>query len=671
MDVLLLGIMVQIVGGAAAFALSRWPRCASGTGVAAAVLGAVMGLAPTSQVLLDGNPASRIFPWDAAHGWFHVEIDPLGAAFLVPMLGLTILSAVYGGDYLFAYRDRKLLGAPWFYFNCFVAGMALTLIARTVLVFFVAWEIMSVAAYFLVTLEHEKEEVRRAGWVYLVAAHLGAAFLFAAFLVLGSRTESQDFTRFQLMLTLSPAESGVVFVLALIGFGAKAGLVPFHVWLPEAHPAAPSHVSALMSGVMIKVGIYGLIRILTFLGPPAPWWGLSLAAIGMVTALVGISLALQQRDIKRILAYSSIENVGLIALALGVGVWGQAMHRPIVAAVGFTGALLHVWNHAAMKGLLFLAAGSVVHGIGTRDVERMGGLMKCMPWSAGAMTLGAVAIAALPPLNGFTSKWLMYLALLQCGLPPDTDQGLAALLSVGLLALVGGMAGLVFVRLIGIALLGSARSPAVENAHESSLWMRGPMLFLVGSCVLLAALPSCGVNLLGWPVVQILGSRDAAAFDALVLAENSMVSIGMMNAALLAVIGVISLVLVVVLRRSKSTEGPTWGCGYTQPSARIQYTSRSFGELLEKYFLPRFLHSRSTRVAPDGLFPAPGAFAAQNPDPFSEKWYEPFFARWARRFVWLRILQQGQVNIYLAYIVLTVVLALAWLSMRSWWRAAG
>ena len=670
MDVLLLGITVQIIGGAAAFALSRWPRCASATGALAAVLGAMLGLAPTLQVLLDGNSVSRVFAWDTAHGFFHVEIDPLGAAFLVPVLGLTILSAVYGADYLFVYRDRKSLGAPWFFFNCFVAGMALVLIARTTLVFLVAWEIMSVAAYFLVTLEHEKEEVRRAGWVYLVATHLGVAFLFAAFLLLGSRAGSQDFTMFPLRGTLSPVESGVVFVLALIGFGAKAGLVPFHVWLPEAHPAAPSHVSALMSGVMIKMGIYGIIRILTFLGPPAPWWGLSLAGLGMITALVGISLALQQRDIKRVLAYSSIENVGLIALSLGIGVWGQATHRPIVAALGLTGAILQVWNHAAMKGLMFLAAGSILHATGTRDLEQMGGLMKRMPWTAGAMTVGAVAIAALPPLNGFTSKWLMYLALLQCGLPPASDQGLTALLSIGLLALVGGMAALAFVRLIGIALLGSARSPVAEHAHESSLWMRAPMILLVTSCVLLAVLPSCGVNLLGEPLMQVLGNSDAAKLSALVGVEEAVVPLGLMNAALLGVIGVIGVFLVVVLRRSQPAEGPTWGCGYAQPSARTQYTGRSFSEFLTAYFLPRFLRPRSARKAPEGLFPSPSEFAAETPDPFNERGYEPFFARWARRFAWLRILQQGQVNIYLAYVVLTVVLALAWISIRTWWRAA-
>ncbi len=669
MDVLLVGIAVQLVGGGMAYALSPSARCATAVGVVSAVVGAALGLAQTWHVLIGGGSVAHLLPWDAAHGPFHVAIDPLSAAFLVPLFVLTILAAIYGGDYLFAYRTRKLLGVPWFAFNGFVAGMTLVLIARTALVFLVGWEIMSVAAYFLVTLEHEKEEVRRAGWVYLVATHLGVAFVTASILLLGCRAGSQDFAAFQAGSWLTATEAGVVFVLALIGFGTKAGLVPFHVWLPEAHPAAPSHVSALMSGMMTKTGIYGILRIMTFLGPPAPWWGLTLAGIGMVTAFVGIALALQQRDIKRVLAYSSIENIGLITLAMGVGVWGQATHRPLVAGLGMTAMLLHVWNHAVMKSMMFFAAGSVLHGTGTRDLEQMGGLMKRMPWTGGAMALGAVAIAALPPLNGFASKWLIYLALLQCGLTSTSDHGLTALLSIGLLALIGAMAALAFVRLIGIALLGSARSPAADHAHESSLWLRGPMLLLGATCVVLAVAPSWGVVLLDGTLLQILGNRDGALPESLVAVANALETIGAMHLGVWGALGIVGVALMFLLRRMPSAEHSTWGCGYVQPSPRIQYTSRSFAELLARCFLPRFLRPRMHVEAPEGLFPAPGKLSSESPDPFSEKGYEPFFARWARRFAWLRILQQGQVNIYLAYVVLTVVLALAWMSIRAWWRA--
>ena len=388
----------------------------------------------------------------------------------------------------------------------------MVLIARTVLLFLLSWEMMSISAFFLVTFEHEKFEVRRAGWVYLVATHLGVAFLFATFLLLGRQAGGLEFASFDGMPALDGFWSGLIFVLALIGFGAKAGFVPFHVWLPEAHPAAPSHVSALMSGVMIKMGLYGLLRICTFLGAPAPWWGLLLGTVGLLTALVGISLALQQRDLKRVLAYSSIENIGLIGLALGVGIWSLASAMPALAALATAAGLLHIWNHALMKGLLFLAAGSVVHGTGTRDMEQLGGLMKRMPWTGAAMMAGAVAISALPPLNGFVSEWLLYLSLMKCGLETSGGRSLTALLAVGLVALVGGLAAVTFVRLAGIVLLGSPRSEASGHSHESSAWMVAPMVILVVLCVTVAVVPHAVAGLLTGALDQLLAQGQAPAF---------------------------------------------------------------------------------------------------------------------------------------------------------------
>ena len=319
---------------------------------------------PTLRVLGGGPPQSVRWAWDAAHGGFCIGLDALSAFFLLPVVVLSALAAVYGGSYLFAFRSRKSLGSSWFFFNLFVLGMIMVVIARTALLFLLSWEVMSISAFFLVTFEHENAEVRGAGWVYLVATHLGVAFLFATFVLLGRNAGSLEFEGFARMPGLDAFWSGLIFVLALVGFGAKAGFVPFHVWLPEAHPAAPSHVSALMSGVMIKMGLYGLLRILTFLGPPAPWWGLLLASLGMLTALVGISLAVQQRDLKRVLAYSSIENMGLIGVAMGVSMWCSASAMPAVAALAMAAGLFHIWNHALMKSLMFLAAGSVLHATG-------------------------------------------------------------------------------------------------------------------------------------------------------------------------------------------------------------------------------------------------------------------------------------------------------------------
>ena len=613
-------------------------------------------------------PESLRLSWDAAHGAFCVGLDELSAFFLLPVLLLSALAAVYGGNYLLGYRHEKKLGSPWFFFNAFVAGMELVVIARTAFLFLFAWEVMSLAAYCLVTFEHEKAEVRRAGWIYLVATHLGVAFLLLAFMLLARQAGSLEFEAFRWMPALSAGGASVIFVLAAIGFGAKAGFVPFHVWLPEAHPAAPSHVSALMSGVMIKMGFYGMLRVLTFLGRPAAWWGPTIAAFGLLTGVVGISLALEQRDVKRALAYSSIENMGLIGLALGVGLWGWARELPVVAVLGMTAALLHIWNHALMKGLMFFGAGSVLHGTGTKDIEQLGGLMKRMPWTASCMILGCVAIAALPPLNGFVSEWLMYLGLIKYALSTSGASSLVALLAVGLLAFIGGLAAITFVRLAGIALLGSPRSEAAKHAHESSHVDAGAD---AGSCRWLS---DRGDDPAGWLSVltgrvidQLLGEQTAAPWLNAASADAPLGVLGSVNALTLIVIVAAFFGSVAWSRKAARADGPTWGCGYVQPTARMQYTGRSFAEMTTQQLLPRFLRPHTHKQAPQGLFPSAGEFDSQYPDPITEQVYEPFFRRWAERFSRLRILQQGKVHVYLVYIALMVVLALAWVPIRRLW----
>lgn len=664
MDVLLLAVVLLVLAGVSALACSRSPRWATILGAGGAVAGCLLGWAATLRAWVGGMPESLQFSWDAPHGTFCVGMDPLSAFFLLPVLGLSALAAVYGGDYLLASCRERAIGSAWIFFNLFVAGMVMVAIARTALLFLVAWEVMSVAAYCLVVFEHEKPEVRRAGWVYLVATHLGVAFLFLAFVLLGRHAGNLEFERFRAMSPLGADGAGLIFALALIGFGAKAGFVPFHVWLPEAHPAAPSHVSALMSGVMIKMGLYGLLRVLTFLGPPAPGWGLALAGVGLVTGLLGISLALSQRDVKRVLAYSSIENIGLIALGLGVGLWGSASHRPAVAALGTTAALLQIWNHALMKGLMFFAAGGVLHGTGTKDMEKLGGLMKRMPWTASAMTVGAVAIASLPPLNGFAGKWLIYLGLLNCGLT-SSNLGLTALLAVGLLTLIGGLAAITFVRLTGIILLGSPRSEASQHAHEASGWMLGPIGVLVLLCLVAAVVPHV-VAVWTFDVSdQTLGRNSGqTALDWSAL-ESPLDAVGVLNAWTLVSIGTMALVFRVLSRKRAQVEGHTWGCGYIQPTERMQYTGRSFAQMITETVVPRFLRPQATRQAPQGLFPVRSGFGSESPDPFSRNVYEPFFRQWAERFSTLRILQQGKIHVYLVYIAFVVVFALAWVSLRA------
>ena len=618
MDVLVAAVLLQLSAGIAAFACWKMPKVATALGAGGAALACLIGLVPTLRVLVGGSPESLRLTWDATHGAFCIGLDALSAFFLFPVLGLSALAAVYGGNYLLGFRDKKSLGSPWFFFNAFVAGMVVVVIARTALLFLIAWEVMSVAAYFLVTFEHEKADARQAGWVYLIATHLGFAFILFAFLLLGRQAGGLEFEDFRRMPAFSAVEAGVIFVLALTGFAAKAGFVPFHVWLPEAHPAAPSHVSALMSGVMIKMGIYGLLRVLTFLGQPATWWGPTLAAFGLLTGLIGISLGVQQRDIKRTLAYSSIENMGLIGLALGVGLWGWSSELPAVAVLGMTAALLHIWNHALMKGLMFFGAGSVLHGTGTKDIEKLGGVMRRMPRTASAMIVGSVAIAALPPLNGFVSEWLIYLSLIKCAFVASGFRALIAMLAVGVLALIGGLAAIAFVRLSGIALLGSPRSEAARHAHESSRWMTGPMVILVVLCLTVAIVPGTVVALTMHVLNQLLGDQTAQSWPVVESSDAPLRLLGNVNAWTVAAI-VAAFLLFKVWSRRTAVKDSTWGCGYVEPTARMEYTGGSFVAMTTKDLLPRFLRSRTVCQAPQGLFPSQGEFASECPDPISEE----------------------------------------------------
>lgn len=666
MTLLLVAIGILLAGAFAALLASGCPTLATAFGAGGALAGCLVGLVPALRGLVSGGVESRRWAWCVPGGEFHVQLDALSAFFLVPIFLLAAVAAVYGAAYMFAYRDRKSLGPPWFFFNIFVAGMALVVIARHALLFMVAWEIMSLAAFFLVTFEHEKKDVRMAGWVYLVATHLGGAFLLAMFLFLGWQAGSLDFDGMMAGLHLGPASAGLVLGLALIGFGAKAGLVPLHVWLPDAHPAAPSHVSALMSGVMIKIGIYGLLRTMMFLGPPAAWWGPVLMLIGFSGAILGVSMAVTQRDLKRALAYSSIENVGLIMLALGVGLWGMTSGHPLVAVLGLAGGLLHLWNHSLMKSLMFLCAGSVLHGAGTRDVEQLGGLMKRMPRTGAWMVLGALALAAVPPLNGFVSEWILYMGMLHGGLALTGVGRVAMLSGVGLLALVGGLAMICFVRLIGVVWLGEPRSEGARQAHEASGFMVVPVAVLGVLCLLAALFPGRLLAMIALPVQQVFGISVPQFTGIIASPQSPVVVLGTFNAVVVLVVVACAGVLWACGRRAGQAADATWGCGYVAPTARMQYTGRSFSEMIVTRVFPQWLRPKRSLVAPVGLFPDEGRLATQYSDPVNRGLYQPFFKWLPDRCARLRWVQQGKLHYYMFYFVVVLVLAFAWIAMRNW-----
>lgn len=631
-------------------------RRRAGIAAAGAVAAAAIAIPAAVAVLAGGGVDELRIAWAAPIEDVRLGIDPLSAFFAVPLLVLGASCAVYGAFYL----DRaRRAGPPATLFNLLLAAMLLVVLARDAVVLLIAWEVMTLTSYLLVVHDHHEAAVRRAGWVYLIAGHLCVACLLALFVLLGQLGGGFGFAE----LSARPVGGGMAVVavlLALVGFGTKAGIVPLHVWLPEAHAAAPSHVSALMSGVLIKLGLYGLLRTLEFL-EPAVWWGPSLAALGVVTAVVGIALALYQRDLKRALAYSSIENVGVILLGLGIGLWAAYEQHPGLAALALCGGLLHLWNHVMMKGLMFLGAGSLLHATGTRDLERMGGLLHRMPRTGALIVLGAVAIAGLPPLAGFTGEWLVYRGLIDGGLASTTSAGqvLWMLFAIAALAGVGVLAALCFVRVVGIALLGRPRTEAAAQAHESTAGMLVPMLVLAGGIV---AMPFVAPWLVAW--FAPVAGQTAHVSISTATAARALAPIGWLSLVLWAALAGGLLVLRWLSAQARSDD--TWGCGYAAPTPRMQYTSGSFAESM-LLLLPRALRAR-TAVRRDAVpFPRAGELVSNRDDPFTRSGYEPLFDRLGKRFARLRWVQQGITHLYVLYIVVTVIGVLAAVAVHDWW----
>jgi formate hydrogenlyase subunit 3/multisubunit Na+/H+ antiporter MnhD subunit len=661
LEIVLFTVVLLLSGGAGALLASSRPRLATAFGAGGSIAGASLGLLGTLGTF-GAPPVLLRRPWEVPYGEIALGIDPLSALFLLIVYGVGLAAAVYGAAYLAREGTHRRLGAPWFFFNLLVASMVVVVLARNGVLFLVAWEVMALSSFFLVTFEDDKAPVRDAGRLYLIATHAGTAFLLALFVTLARRSDSMDFARWSdAGASTAPALAGVLFLLALVGFGTKAGLVPLHVWLPEAHPAAPSHVSALMSGAMIKMGIYGLLRTLAFLGPPPPWWGGLLIGLGVASALIGVLSALVQQDLKRLLAYSSVENVGLITIGAGLGVVGMAYDLPALAALGFAGALLHALNHALFKGLLFLGAGAVARQTGTRRLERLGGLLGTMPLTGASLLAGSAAIAALPPFNGFASEFLLYFASYRGVTELAGARGLLPLLALVGLALAGGLAAACFLRLAGIALLGLPRSEAAARATEAPLGMTAPMATLAAACLLLGLLPAALAPVLLPAVSAVIGDGHASA------ALQDLPGLAGLGATLARVVALLvaSLAGLLMLRGrllARRTVGAavTWDCGYERPTPRMQYTASSFSEPIREMFT-LLLPARRRVVRPEGLFPVAASLRSRVVRPFQERLYRPAFDAVGGGISRLRFLHHGRVQLYVLYIVVTLVLMLIWL----------
>jgi hydrogenase-4 component B len=628
-------------------------RLASRLGQVGSILGCVAGLAAALLVLLDGISWELRAGWELPYGSFYIGIDALSAFFLVPLFFVSLLAAIYGGSYLRAYREHKRLGSAWFFFNLLIASMALLVATRNGMLFLIAWEGMSLSSFFLVMFEADKPETQAAGWKYLVATHLATGCLMALFVLLGSSSGSLDFSG---PVPVTPGAATAVFLLALAGFGSKAGIVPFHVWLPEAHPAAPSHVSALMSGVMIKMGVYGLMRVLTMLGPPPAWWGFSILAVGLISGVLGVLFALGQHDLKRLLAFHSVENVGIIFIGLGLGLLGVSFANTPLAVLGFAGGLLHVVNHALFKSLLFLGSGAVYQATGTRELDRLGGLK--MPVTGALFLIGSAAICGLPLLNGFVSELFIYLAAFKGIQLPQSGVMLGAVAALTGLALIGGLAAACFAKAFGIAFLGQPRSAASAGARDPGWEMLVPMAVLAAACLAIGLGFLGLIDTMNRPIVSASGLSSSAV--ALQLGGTKVIFgwVFKIGTVFLAAAGLMALGRRFLLSKRIVSRGVTWDCGYVRPTPRMQYTASSFAQPIVGFFSALLRPKR--RFAPlVNYFPQKSFFHSELPDVFLE-WYQSAFGALDRFFSTGRWLQGGRVHFYVLFIAMALIFLLIW-----------
>ena len=636
------------------------PRTLAWVGRTLFPLGALLGLAlaVVAAIALFELPEARVLPLGLPDLPMHLRLDPL-AAFFLALIGLTVSGvSLYAAGY-FRAGEGTAPGLLCLQYHVFVSSMAMVVLADDAFTFMVAWETMALSSYFLVTTQHRVPEIQSAGFLYLLLAHIGAIGLLLCFGVLQGGSWHFTFDAMR-VAELSPTWASVAFALALFGFGAKAGLVPLHVWLPEAHPAAPSPVSALMSGVMLKMAVYGLIRVSFDLLPHTQWsWGVVVLALGAFTGLFGAIFAAVQTDMKRLLAYSSIENIGIIFSGLGLALLYRGMNMGTLSAVALAATLYHCLNHAQFKSLLFLATGSVLHATGQRNLGKLGGLIHRMPWVAGLALIGILAMAGLPPLNGFVSEWLLLQSYLFTPTLPHALINMLVPLGAAAFALTVALAAYVLVKFYGVIFLGRSREPALADAHDAGLLERAGLTWLGSLCVLFGLLPVLVLRALDRVNLDLLGialGDKAVSWWAIVpfTAERASYSPLAFGAGIAISVGVCYL-LVRMLYHGRVRRSAPWDCGFPDQTPRMQDTAEGFGQPIRHIFGPFF---RIHRQVPTPFDLAP-KYALQLGDRWWDWLYAPIAVAVETGARWVGFLQQGRISLYLLYSFATLLILLA------------
>ena len=658
-NLFLISLALSCVGGVVSIVLKRVENASKTVGCVFGALAALFGFGSAlAAVFGPAELVSVATPFSFAS--FTLLFNPL-AGLLVGVISLLAFAAwIYGLTYLDEYRGKGI-GVMGFFMNFFVASMNLVICSDNAFWFLVFFELMSLTSYFLVIIEQDEKSIR-GGFLYLIMAHVGFLLIMIAFFTMAGITGSFEFSAFR-ETAFAPGVASLVFLLAFIGFGCKAGMVPFHSWLPQAHPAAPSNVSALMSGGMIKIGVFGIVKVgLDLLSASGCelWWGIVVLVFGAVSSVLGVVYALAEHDIKRLLAYHSVENIGIILLGVGAGFIGVALDQPVLAVVGLMAGFYHLLNHAVFKGLLFLGAGSVLYSTGTRNMEKLGGLVRAMPVTAMCFLIGSLAISAIPPLNGFVSEWFTYQSLFNAAFAGDSIVKIFAALGAVALALTGALAVTCFVKAYGVTFLSAPRSKAAAEAREVGAPMKAGMVLLAALCVLL------GIGA-PWvaPAMEHIASATLAAPTATVALGASLVNpeLGsLVSPPLLAVLLVAFVAVPIVLRAVLGRGGQgvrqdPWACGYA-PDAHMPVVATSFASQVELFLEPLY-RIRTIVSRQSGKFVAlfqgtvKGAEAAET---VGDKYLVDTVATlvaWLSRQV--QKLEGGDFRVYIVYIVVALV----------------
>lgn len=618
-----------------------------------------LALAWAALQMIGSTPETAVLPLGLPQLPFHLRLDSLAAFFLLVIGSVGAGISIFAAGYF-----RKGAGTPpgllCLEYHVFLASMVLVILADDAYAFMVAWETMALSSFFLVTANHKLPEVQEAGFLYLLIAHVGAIGILLCFGVLQANSGDYTFANMRTQ-SLSSFWASTAFILALFGFGAKAGMLPLHVWLPEAHPAAPSPVSALMSGIMLKTAIYGLLRIsFDLLHVNVWWWGGLLLALGLATALFGVVFATVQTDMKRLLAYSSIENIGLLLAGIGLALIFHAYNMSALTALALTAVLYHVVSHAFFKSLLFLGTGAVLHATGERNLGRLGGLIRYMPWVAWLMLIGVFASSGLPPFSGFVSEWLLLQSFLFTPGLPDSFLNMFIPIVAAVIALVAALAGYAMVKFFGVIFLGQPREEKLKQAHDAGLWEKIGMLWLATWCIALGLFPNFLIRLIDSVTVSLVGvglGRHTTESGWLFLAPSSIERASF--APLLFLLGVtagclVAFALVRIFYHGRLRRSPPWDCGHPWQTARMQDTAEGFGQPIRQIFEPFF---RMKRHLPTPMDRDPN-YKVEVSDHFWHWLYLPiarlieFLASWVGR------LQQGRISIYLLYSFLTLLFML-------------